>query len=321
MPEPRGLYEPAQRYEVAHGDGTLTYTTSDPLTPERTIALRVRWPEGATGPLPVVVVVHGGGWNDNGQTLLEDWGIALATAGYVAINYSVTTDEAVSHCVALAIPADECNGDAFMADVSEGGTLLANFYDAPHDASAILDRLDAIAAKAAISVDPQRVGALGHSAGAHAVLQLAGSVLDVSPSVHGMRSADPRFVAFVANSPQGIGDYGLTETSWSEITAPMLVQTGRRDIGANVPAAKRLDTFAHLAGPDAYQHYIDAEDTPHELFALSYYPGITGHELTLASTAIAFLDAYVRDRAEARAWLASDALAEATDGVSTLSRK
>jgi predicted dienelactone hydrolase len=195
------------------------------------------------------------------------------------------------------------------------------FFTRPNDAKAILDRLDVIAEVAGVTIDDTRVAVLGHSAGAHAVMGLAGAAIQVSPTIAELPADEPRFKAFVAASPQGVGRAGLHEMSWDPITAPILIQTGQRDETPREQAEDRLDAFQHLAGPDAYQQYVDAEATSHDVFALSGTPGVTGIELTLASTAIAFLDAYLLDRAEAKDWLASDALFEATEGVSTLSAK
>lgn len=320
-PQLMDLYEPAQRYTVRQGDGMITYTSTDIITPQRTIPLRVRVPEGRTGPLPVVVVIHGGGFVDNGHANLADWGIALATAGYVVINFANATDEQNAHCAPLQIPSNECVISQLEMEVADGGTLPAALYTRPRDASAILDRLPAIAQAAGVQIDPSRVGVLGHSGGSHATLALAGSVVDVSPSIHAMPSRDPRFKAYVANSPQGIGRSGMTATSWDGITVPVLIQTGRNDSSGGEEAAGRRHAFAHMPGPDKFEHYVDDPNTSHEIFSLSHDPGIEGVELTLASTAIAFLDAYVLDRPEARAWLASDALTRATAGVSTLDRK
>lgn len=315
------LYEPAQRFTVSQGDGMITYTSTDTITPQRTIPLRVRVPVGATGPLPAVVVIHGGGFVDNGHANLADWGTALATAGYVVINFANVMDELNAHCAPLAIPANECVGSQLAMEVAQGGTLPAYLYTRPRDASAILDRLAAIAQAAGVQIDPLRVGVLGHSAGSHATLALAGSVVDVSPSIHAMPSRDPRFKAYVANSPQGIGRSGMTATSWDGITVPVLIQTGRNDSTSGEDAVGRRDAFAHMPGPNKFEHYVDDPNTSHEVFSLSHDPGVAGVELTLASTAIAFLDAYVLDRVEAKEWLASEALTRATAGVSTLDRK
>lgn len=320
-PQIMDLYESAQRYAVRQGDGMITYTSTDIITPQRTIPLRVRVPEGATGLLPAVVVIHGGGFVDNGHVNLADWGIALATAGYVVINFGNATDEQNAHCAPLQIPASECVGSQLGTEVAEGGTIPAALYTRPRDASAILDRLSAIAQAAGVQIDPLRVGVLGHSGGAHATLALAGSVVDVSPSIHAMPSRDPRFKAYVANSPQGIGRSGMTATSWDGITVPVLVQTGRNDASGGEDAPARRHAFMHMPGPHKFEHFVDDPNTSHEIFSLSHDPGIEGVELTLASTAIAFFDAYVLDRPEAREWLTSDALNRTTGGISTLARK
>lgn len=321
MQPPTGLYEPAQRYEVTSGTGMITYTTGDTVTPDRTLTLRVRTPMGATGPLPAVVVIHGGGFNDNGHNLMADWGAALATAGYVAINFGNATDEEVAHCYALQIPQNECNMTALTTEVSAGGTLPAAVWTRPNDASAILDRLDAIETAAGVTIDRERIGVLGHSAGAHATMALAGASIQVSPSVARLDVAEPRVKAFVANSPQGIDYLGLSATSWDPITAPVLIQTGLRDGTPGEEPAGRRHAFMGLDGPDAFEHYVNDEDTMHGVFSLEMNPGVMGVELYLATTGVAFFDAYLRDRPEAHAWLASDALTEATAGVSTLQRK
>ena len=318
---PARLYEPAARHTVAEGDGMITYASTDTITPARTLRLRVRWPDDASGPLPAVVLIHGGGFNDAGHTRLPDWGASLAAAGYVAIHMSNTTDEQNCHCAALQIPAAECMPTSSMREVIDGGTLPAAFYTRPRDASAVLDRLDDIARVAGIEIDTDQVAVLGHSGGSHAVMALAGADIDVSPSVGAMPSREPRFRAFVANSPQGVGRLGLTDTSWDPIASPMLIQTGRNDSTVGEDAPSRLDPYPRLRGPDVYQHYLDDEDSTHEVFALDHAPGVEGNERALATTAIAFLDAHVRGRAEAIAWLASDALVEATAGASTWSRK
>lgn len=318
---PAALYEPEARYTPGDMTGAITYTTDDPTTPDRTIQLRVRFPMNAPGPRPAVVVIHGGGFNANGHTALADWGAALATAGYVAIHFGNAFDEIAAHCTPLAIPAGECMPTSFTDEVSAGGTLPIFMFTRPNDASAIADRLDAIATTIGVAIDPDKLAVLGHSAGAHATMALAGTVIDVSPSVHAMPVQDTRFKAFVANSPQGIGRMGLTATSWDTVTSPVLIQTGRNDATAGEPAAGRRDAFVHLPGPGAYEHFIDDDATAHDVFALEHDPGVAGNELALATTAIAFLDATLLGRPEATAYLASDELTAATGGTSILSRK
>lgn len=316
------LYGPAKTFPVDQVDSTVTYDSADALSPSRTIKVRVRAPRGATGSLPAVVVIHGGGFNTNGHSGLSDWGEQLAGAGYVTINFGNAEDEGLSHCTPLQIPLAECNAAAFEKEVAAGGTMPASMYSRPQDASAIVDQLAALEQAAGVLIDRDRLGVLGHSAGAHATLSLAGLVVDVSPSVRAKAwGVDPRFKAFVANSPQGVGRMGLIDSSWSGISGPLLIQTGSGDVTADENAASRRDPFKHLAGPDAFEHFIDDQAAQHAQFALEQDEGVAGHELALARTALAFFDAYLLGRASGREWLASGALARATGGVSTLSRK
>lgn len=316
------LYAPEKTFAVDQVDSSVTYDSGDVLTPSRTVKVRVRTPRGATGPRPAVVVIHGGGFNPNGHAGLSDWGEQLAAAGYVALNFGNAEDEGVSHCTPLQIPQAECNAAAFEKEVAEGGTIPASMYSRPQDAAAIFDQLAALEQAAGVTIDRDRVGVLGHSAGAHATLSLAGLVIDVSPSVRAKAwGVDPRFKAFVANSPQGIGRMGLGATSWDAITRPVLVQTGSGDVTSGENAASRRDSFTRLKGPDAFEHFLDDEAAKHNQFALEQDEGVAGHELALARTALAFFDAYLLDRAEAREWLASNKLERATGSVSTLSRK
>lgn len=320
---PGALYAPAEQYGIDTVDSALTYTSDDTdFTPSRTIGLRIRSPQGATGPLPAVVVIHGGGFNENGFNGLSEWGEHLARAGYVAINFGNTPDEARAHCASLQIPAAECTTDLVTVEVAAGGTIPSWAWTRPNDASAIYDRLNEIEAAAGVQIDRARVAVLGHSAGAHATLSLAGMAVDLSPSLKNRQwLADPRFEVFIANSPQGPDHVGVTTTSWDAIRAPVLIQTGRRDRTEGEEPVARREAFKGLDGPDAFEHYVDDDDSGHGLFALEAHPGTTGNELAVARTAIAFLDAYLRGREEAKSWLAADALSRATDGRSTLSRK
>jgi predicted dienelactone hydrolase len=207
-----------------------------------------------------------------------------------------------------------------MIEVADGGTLPAAMYTRPNDAKAVLDKLSMIASVAGVTIDTNRLGVLGHSGGAHAVMALSGSVTDVSQSVHDMPMREPRFRAYVANSPQGIGHIGMIATSWDRIAVPMLVQTGKADNHNGELVSERLEAYEHLRGPDAYLHYVDSAAANHEFFSLSD-PVPAGEQTYVAATALAFLDAYVRERKEAIDWLASDALSKATNGVSTLTVK
>ena len=94
-------------------------------------------PKTATGPTPTVVVVHGGGWLKGDKTKFRALALALADRGYVtaAIEYRL------------------------------GGE--ARFPAGIHDCNAAVRFLRANAAR--FHVDPERIGAVGGSAGGHLV--------------------------------------------------------------------------------------------------------------------------------------------------------
>lgn len=98
-------------------------------------------PEKRTGALPCILLVHGGGWREGRRE--EQRGIAcrFALAGYAAIPVGYRlTDEA---------PFPACIDDV----VAAARWVHAHATD--------------------YGIDPDRIGALGHSAGAHLVLMLA----------------------------------------------------------------------------------------------------------------------------------------------------
>lgn len=91
----------------------ITYTTAAGGT--RTVPISVRKPPGASAqPLPVVIVVHGGGEQPNDRppsSTLPEWGEALARAGYLAINVlhgtNVGSDRsALCNAIGYPVPVD-----------------------------------------------------------------------------------------------------------------------------------------------------------------------------------------------------------------------
>lgn len=98
-------------------------------------------PARRSGPLPAILLIHGGGWREGRRE--EQRGIAsrFAQAGYVAIpvGYRLTDEAPFPACIDDVVAAARW----VRAHAKEYG------------------------------IDPERIGALGHSAGAHLVLMLA----------------------------------------------------------------------------------------------------------------------------------------------------
>ncbi|MCC7534803.1 MAG: hypothetical protein IT379_01245 [Deltaproteobacteria bacterium] len=306
-------YLPPETFEADTFPG---YVVHDPAR-DRDIPIVVRYPRDATGPLPVVVFSPGGAYVPR-ATGYSEWGTLLARAGYFTVNLSHPEAAGGAHCAPLAIPASECDAAHFViGEPAEGGTLNGPWYHRPMDARAVLDDLAAIAEAAGVSVDLDRIAIVGHSGGAFTTMALAGARIDYSPSVRAVDMSDPRPRAFLANSPQGVGHVGLTETSWDLIARPVMTQTGRNDRTEGEPPSGRLDAAMHMPAPDKYLTYLDSEDATHSVFGLG--PDASRMlELYVGSAGVAFLDAYVRDRSDARTWLGSGSIDEWSDGVATI---
>lgn len=104
------------------------------------LKLDIATPEGVDGPMPAVLVIHGGAWRagnkqDVGAVLRE-----LASRGYVAVSPQYRL----------------CPKDLFPAQV--------------HDVKAAVRWMKAHAAER--KIDPERIGAMGFSAGGHLALML-----------------------------------------------------------------------------------------------------------------------------------------------------
>ncbi len=138
--------------------------------------------------------------------------------------------------------------------------------------------------------------------------------------------AEPRLRAFLAFSPQGPGAEGFTESSYDAVTAPVLIGTGAGDANDEDTPESRTRPFLLMPPGDHLLAFIDDPTAKHVTFELEEdgclrAGGTRCEEFTtwVASTGLAFADAYLRDAPRARAWLATDHLASASGGVATLS--
>ncbi len=78
-------------------------------------------------------------------------------------------------------------------------------------------------------------------------MRVAGSAVQFSPSVNDATAREPRFMAYVAVSPQGEDYVGMTATSWDAITAPILIMlTGVADNHAPERGPDRLAPWRRL---------------------------------------------------------------------------
>lgn len=139
---PRGGME-SERWLARGGVRVITADTEiDDVARGRKLSLRLWWPDGAVGPLPLVVQSHGFLGDRNGGAYLAR---ALASRGYVvaAVTHPTTTLRA------------------------RGGARIEDVTEQPRDLSIVIDRLldDRIAEPAHPPIDPTRIAVSGYSLG------------------------------------------------------------------------------------------------------------------------------------------------------------
>jgi len=306
---------------------------------DRKLPMLVRFPEGATEPLPVVVWAHGGSWSTNGHKLNAAWSRRIAAAGYAVLHFAVTPpDETLlpeicqragladpSRCEDLSL----ANVDTELEDPADN-PFFAITVVRPADGASVLDALPTIATRledrAGVTLDTSRVIVAGWSGGSQVVLQMAGATRIAEASTPPYADPDERPIAFVALSPQGPGFsnfYADDEgTSWDNITRPTMVITGVGDEkpGNDLTGPDRYAVYTHLPPGQKRLFYSTSESAAirHSTFNLADIEASDADAAAvsraLVSAMLANLDAQARDSDAARAWLESDAAIELSGG-------
>ena len=171
----------------------------------------------AAGRHPLVLISHGTG---SGRLNHRGTAIRLARAGYV-------------------VAAPEHAGDNWR-DRRYSGTA-ENWRRRPRQLGAVLDRLLGDAALAP-SIDPARIGAVGHSAGGYSVLALIGGRADLTLLARHCterREKDPAFCAY--GRPDSPADAAVPDLSDRRVRAVVAV--------APVGALFGPDSFAGVEAP------------------------------------------------------------------------
>jgi hypothetical protein len=196
-------------------------------------------PVGLDGPVPVILVSHGGAGNEFGHRSAPYLGTAFAEGGFVAIH--------IGH-----LPSDVL-----------GGQLT----DRPADVSFILDQLEAGAIEMPTgftgSIDLDRVGHTGHSFGAYTAHAVAGAT-------YARTYRDERIDAIAPISPQGPDQFGgfddgPDDNTWATVEIPVYNLIGGDEIDSNavdsiVRPGWRLVPFERYPGTsDTFRTVIDGQ--------------------------------------------------------------
>ncbi len=326
-PSTQPATDPTAGYRLGPGPFATTSVDVELSTRagDRRLAVKVRYPARPAGPLPVVVFSHGAGGDGNTFAELTDhW----AGCGYAVL---LPTH---SDSVRLRIRGGERIERFDPQEVIRAVRPLERLGDVV----LILDSLDTIEAKCPGLRDADGKGVLGrdrmavagHSAGA-LTAQMAIGVR--TRTVNNLRPADlgdRRLKAAIVISGPGTNNRMFTARSWAGLDKPMLVITGSLDSSpwTGETPRTRQEPFA-LARPGAkYLLYI--QGATHGSYAgrtmsalLGERPGsdigmITG---ATASATVAFLDAFLVGKAEARNYLESDKIGQFSRGQAELKRK
>jgi len=304
-----GFAEEANRYNPDAGPHKVM--TVDALVLHdsargKDVPLKIYYPDGP-GPFPVIVFSHGAFASKEAYWALGEY---WASYGYVSIH-----------------PSHDDSRD----DSGYRGGLMPALRDSklwesrPRDISFVIDSLgqiEKLVPDLRGKLDPGRVGVGGHSYGAYTAQAIGGATVTM-PGESAPRSfADQRAKAIVILSPQGEGEMGLTSHSWDNMRRPTLLMYGSLDFGSQ----RRTPTWRSqpfYKGPPGDKYDVELKGATHFTFAGPFVKW--GHQSMLFKCVkletVAFWDAYLKDDSAAKAYLASDALKQFSDGAARVDRK
>lgn len=237
---------------------------------KRDVPVTIYTPDAARGRLPVVVFSHGIGEDRDSYAWV---GRALARQGFLAMHVThAGTDRAVL--------------ERGYRHLYRAVKVPENWINRPLDVSFVLDQLagrdDADVGQSAIA---------GHSAGAFTAFALAGM-----RNPRGVSFADPRIRVAIPISMPRLGDV-VPPGGYDAIDIPVLNLTGTCDVSilyGTFPRHRRIP-FEQSRAPRQYLVTIDRAN--HDSFVIE-----DRHRDTILRVTIAFLRAWLRGDARARAW-------------------
>lgn len=305
---------------------TIDHMDFDMPVPSRSgysIPLRVRFPVTAPGVRPVVIWHHGGNPSPDGRMRSQRWGETLAAAGYVVIHPSRVRNPAT-----FKFMRKQCAENGFD-ELGECAFWIATSRVGPMNTHFIIDNLSMIENAIGVTLNADKIVVAGHSAGSIAVLLNAGAWQRWVPGGKVYRERDNRPIAFLAT-----GLVGPTYANWSmtgfpegksfrNIDRPFAFITGVRDKTRGRPPEAQVASWLTVKPDNKYLSYDNKKGALHETMNLNKCDTLLRrkHCRWIASFGLAYLDAIVRERPEAIAWLESDAYDKLTKGAIELHRR
>jgi len=261
----------------------------------REIPLRIYLPDGKS-PAAVILFSHGlGGSRDGSPYLGEHW----SARGYVAVFMQhAGSDDAIWKEIP---PAQR------MA-VLKGAANLQNTLLRFRDVAAVIDQLErwnqADDSPLSGRLDMKRIGMSGHSFGAVTTQGVSGQ----RTARGGAAFTDARIKAALAMSPNAPRNGGDPKQLFGGVTIPWLLMTGTNDVAfvGDADVASRQAVYPALPAGGKYELVLDGAE--HSAFSDRPLPGDKearnpNHHRVILALSTAFWDAWLRDDAQARAWL------------------
>ena len=279
--------------------------------------VRVFYPS-QPGQYPVIVFSHGAGGSQSCcEALTHHW----ASYGYVTLQ--PTHDDSFRQR-----RASGTEDARFMQAVRDALKTPALWESRPLDISLLIDLLPNLQGRfpeLAAKLDTNRVGLGGHSMGSFTSEAIGGALFDL-PGRLATNAADPRVKAILCLSPQGPGQFGLTERSFDDVAIPYLGITGSLDsLGPIASPAWHKFPFDHSKPGDKYQIMIQGANHMSFISARTLLPNRAPQAQSILdytnSAALAFWDAYLKRDPSAKHYLQSDALEKLSQGAVELDRR
>jgi predicted dienelactone hydrolase len=307
-------------YEAQDGPFAVTEVSDIALHDgkrNKDLHVRVFFPTNA-GKFPVIVFSHGAGGSQSCcESLTRHW----ASYGYVTLQ-PTHEDSAVQR------RNEGEENIRFLQAVRDALKNQSLWESRPQDVSFVLDSLQVLERRVpglAGKLDKDRIGVAGHSMGAYTAEAIAGARVDLSN--HPAQSfADSRVKAVVCLSPQGPGQFGLTEHSFDQMGLAFLGVTGSLDsLGPVASPAWHKTPFEQSEPNNKFHLFIKGANHMSFISARTALPASSVQGETILgytnSATMAFWDAYLKDDAKGKKYLASDALEQASHGGAILSRR
>jgi predicted dienelactone hydrolase len=306
-------------YRLADGPHTVTEVPDMVLHDgkrDKVLHLRIFYPQ-EPGPYPIIVFSHGAGGSESCcEALTRHW----ATYGYVTLQ-PTHEDSTVERRNA---GEEDIN---FLKAVREALKKPALWQSRPQDISFLLDSLPRLEKRVPAlfgKMDAEHIGVGGHSMGAFTADAIAGALVDL-PGHPATNFGDARVKAVLLLSPQGPGEFGLTDHSWDRLTLPLLSMTGSLDLGAGNqgPDWKKIP-FERSQPGGKYHVFIQGANHMSFITRKTSRGRAPEGDSILGYTncaSLAFWDAYLKADPAAKVYLQSDALPEFSHSTVKLSRR